>query len=260
MIHHHRFIWLLAVVLFVLPGCGQQTTQVVVSNETPAEPAILEVSPQNITALQPEQVEKEAEAQTSSEQPNEKQKDPAELAKESVQVMENSEKATDKQRTAADQNKPAEQAVAAQSPNKQTDAVPPTAPPPPPKATKVNGAGQPIISFSDFFDSDDRSTPSDRFWDLKGTEVEIKGFMGEVISMEKHWFLLIPEPGAECPFDNEDGTLWNEIMIVFVNKDDKLRYTQGPLKVKGTLDVGIKVDQSGYRTMFRLQNASFESM
>lgn len=124
-------------------------------------------------------------------------------------------------------------------------------------APKSNGN---VISFGEFFDGDNRTTPSNKFWDLKGQQVEIKGYMGEVLSLEKHWFLLIPAPGAECPFDSGNGQLWNEIMIVFVKDGDKLRYTRGPLKVKGTLDVGIKVDQSGYRTMFRLQNASFETM
>lgn len=116
------------------------------------------------------------------------------------------------------------------------------------------------ISFGEFFDGGNRTTPSNKFWDLTGKQVEIKGYMGEVISLEKNWFLLIPAPGAECPFDNGNGQLWNEIMIVFVKDGEKLRYTRGPLKVKGTLDVGVKVDQSGYRTMFRLQNATFESI
>lgn len=122
---------------------------------------------------------------------------------------------------------------------------------------KVSPDGNPIVSFGEFFDGDDRTTPSDKFWDLSGKQVEIKGFMGEVLSLDKHWFLLIPAPGAECPFDNGDGTLWNEIMIVFVKDGESLRYTRGPLKIIGTLDVGVKVDQSGYRTMFRMQNATF---
>ncbi|USG66318.1 hypothetical protein NDK47_03010 [Brevibacillus ruminantium] len=287
MIHSRQIVWLLAAVLLVLPGCGKQTAQVVVSEEAPApdlaeanpalaEPAISE-EPQENPEMQPEQAETKTEAETeagtpppsetndpledaqaSSEQQDEKQKTPADSAKEPVRAK--SAKPTNQQAAGAAPNKPAKPAVAVQSPKKQTDAVAAAASPPPPKATKVNAEGKPIISFNDFFDNGDRSTPSDRFWDLKGTEVEINGFMGEVISLEKHWFLLIPEPGAECPFDNDDGTLWNEIMIVFVKKEDKLRYTQGPIKVKGTLDVGIKVDQSGYRTMFRLQNASFETM
>ncbi|WP_251037715.1 hypothetical protein [Paenibacillus albidus] len=117
--------------------------------------------------------------------------------------------------------------------------------------------GPPAIEWGGFFDGSDQTRPSEQFWDLSGSEVTIKGFMGEVLSFEKNWFLLIPEPGAECPFDNGDETYWNKIMIVFVPEGSKLRHTSDPLQIKGRLDVGIKIDESGYKTMFRLYDASF---
>ncbi|WP_052380304.1 hypothetical protein [Paenibacillus camerounensis] len=116
------------------------------------------------------------------------------------------------------------------------------------------------IDWNGFFDGGDQTRPSEYFWDLSGSKVKIKGFMGEVLSFEKNWFLLIPEPGAECPFDNGDETYWNKIMIVFVPAGDKLRYTSGPLEITGRLDVGIKIDESGYKTMFRLYDASYKSL
>src|SRR5690606_31009490 len=71
-----------------------------------------------------------------------------------------------------------------------------------PQAAEESKKTGPVkIGWSEFFDGDDQTTPSDRFWDLSGSTVTIKGFMGEVLSFEKNWFLLIPEPGAECPFD-----------------------------------------------------------
>ncbi|MFF2155869.1 hypothetical protein ACFVVQ_11195 [Paenibacillus chitinolyticus] len=121
-------------------------------------------------------------------------------------------------------------------------------------------SSSPVLKWTEFFDDEKQATPSNKFWDLNGKSVEIRGFMGEVLSFDKHWFLLIPAPGAECPFDNGDETYWNKIMIVFVPKETKLRYTSGPLKIKGRLDVGIKIDESGYKTMFRLYDASFESI
>lgn len=120
--------------------------------------------------------------------------------------------------------------------------------------------GNTAIDWTGFFDGDDQTRPSEHFWDLSGQQVTIKGFMGEVLSFEKNWFLLIPEPGAECPFDNGDETYWNKIMIVFVPEGSKLRYTSGPLEISGRLDVGIKIDESGYKTMFRLYDASFRSL
>ena len=126
--------------------------------------------------------------------------------------------------------------------------------------TKPERLGVTGIGWSDFFDGEDQTRPSERFWDLHGSQVTIKGFMGEVLSFEKNWFLLIPEPGAECPFDNGDETYWNKIMIVFVPEDVKLRYKSAPLQITGRLDVGIKIDESGYKTMFRLYDASFKEI
>lgn len=127
-------------------------------------------------------------------------------------------------------------------------------------ALAASPAGNTDIDWNGFFDGDDQTRPSEQFWDLSGSRVKIKGFMGEVLSFEKNWFLLIPEPGAECPFDNGDETYWNKIMIVFVPEGSKLRHTSGPLEISGRLDVGIKIDESGYKTMFRLYDASFKSL
>jgi hypothetical protein len=44
-------------------------------------------------------------------------------------------------------------------------------------------------------------------------------------------------------------------------KDKKgLRFTSGPLRLKGRLDVGIKVDELNYKAMFRLYDATFKRM
>lgn len=114
------------------------------------------------------------------------------------------------------------------------------------------------LSWNEFFDNELQNTPSQKFWDLQGQQVVIDGFMGEVLSFDGGWFLLIPAPGAECPFDNGDETYWNKIMIVFVKEKEGLRFTGGPLRITGRLDVGIKVDESNYKTMFRLYDAAFE--
>lgn len=149
------------------------------------------------------------------------------------------------------------------SPSPQASSLPEVSPAPTATAVaqlKTSSTGHTAIDWNGFFDGSDQTRPSEQFWDLSGSEVTIKGFMGEVLSFEKNWFLLIPEPGAECPFDNGDETYWNKIMIVFVPEGSKLRHTSGPLQITGRLDVGIKIDESGYKTMFRLYDASFKSI
>jgi len=116
------------------------------------------------------------------------------------------------------------------------------------------------ISWGEFFDDGDQTKPSERFKSLKGEKVSIEGWMGEVLHLRQGWFLLIKEPGGECPFCTEDESFWNEILIVFVDDPSTLRYTKEPLLVEGTLDVGIKIDESNYKTMFRLYDATFKPM
>lgn len=123
-----------------------------------------------------------------------------------------------------------------------------------------NERGALPIGWDSFFDGEDVTKPSTLFKQLRGERVEITGWMGEVLSLGQGWFLLIPAPGADCPFCSEDGQFWNKIMIVFVEDASTLRYTREHLRVTGTLDVGIKVDESNYKTMFRLYDAKFESI
>ncbi|PZE20840.1 hypothetical protein [Paenibacillus xerothermodurans] len=115
-----------------------------------------------------------------------------------------------------------------------------------------------FLTWKEFFDDDKQSQPSAKFKQFNGQNVVIDGYMGEILSMDKGWFLLIPRPGAECPFDNGDQSYWNSIMIVFVKDKEQLRHTNGALRVTGRLDVGVKQDESGYKTMFRLYDAEFE--
>ncbi|WP_034672082.1 hypothetical protein [Ectobacillus panaciterrae] len=115
------------------------------------------------------------------------------------------------------------------------------------------------INWDDFFDNGDQTKPSKKFAGMNGKKVVMEGYMGELISMKGGWFLLIPQPGAECPFCSNDQSYWNRIMIVFVKEPNHLRLIPGKVRVTATLDVGAKQDQSGYTTMFRLYHATFES-
>lgn len=160
--------------------------------------------------------------------------------------------------TAPPQEQAAPQATAA--PEAKPQAAATTQPAPSEKGADTAKKDDKTIQWSEFFDDEKQDTPSERFWDLNGKTVTIRGYMGEVLSFEKHWFLVIPAPGAECPFDNGDETYWNKIMIAFTDKGEKLRYTAGPMEITGRLDVGIKIDESGYKTMFRLYNASFTKL
>ncbi|WP_231586866.1 hypothetical protein [Paenibacillus sp. E194] len=55
-------------------------------------------------------------------------------------------------------------------------------------ASKSKPAYSSTLQWSEFFDNEKQNTPSDKFWDLSGQQVTIKGYMGEVLSFDKHWF------------------------------------------------------------------------
>jgi hypothetical protein len=127
-----------------------------------------------------------------------------------------------------------------------------------PPPAEAQGEAVPL-SWGEFFDNGDQTKPSEKFQSLSGKKIEFEGYMGEIISMNDGWFLLIEKPGAECPFCSNDQTFWNKIMIIFVKNPEHLRYIPGKVKITGTFDVGPKKDESGYVTMFRVYHATFES-
>lgn len=287
---HHRITKFITsgcmiVMLILLAGCGEQKSEELVGSFN--EGAIITVEPvasvTKLATIPTHSTEKNIENIRSDEQielqTNHKDNGTIQSASPSAQVSKEDESTVP---TATPSSKPTEQ-VSKQQPDQQSsstqaatnnqsfknldpiptstpnlESIKPTAEP---QKEKTKSKYQ-SISWSGFFDNEEQNTPSDDFWDLSeaNTTVQIKGFMGEILSLDKNWFLLIPEPGAECPFDNGDETYWNKIMIVYVKDGTKLRYTSKPLQITGRLDVGIKVDESGYKTMFRLYDAKFEEI
>ncbi|NOU85237.1 hypothetical protein GC102_05500 [Paenibacillus sp. LMG 31460] len=257
-----QFIIGLSIFALILSGCGQKKTetagqsfgnvsQTTISSvspsnspspkETPAvsKPAVSE-TPEAVVPLVTPKPEKEAAASTTA-----KDNKPTSLPSPKV----------------SEHPASVEEGAAAKAANTAaTPVVEPKQLEDPANAKKKPASLSNEINWTQFFDNDKQDKPSEKFWDMSGKTVQIKGFMGEVLSFDKHWFLLIPKPGAECPFDNGDETYWNKIMIVFVPDNVKLRYTSGPLLITGKLDVGVKLDESGYKTMFRLYDASFEKI
>ncbi|WP_246362070.1 hypothetical protein [Paenibacillus alba] len=258
----------LCVLLVTLTGCGQtkkesagqsfgsvtQTAAATIEPSSPPDSAISSLKPAASTAPivsspTPAPIVKEEESKPAA--PKDAQATPIPSAKASEQKT--------VEETAPVQAKEGKAAATAQaSATPAADAKPKDEKPAAEKPKPASLSNE--INWTQFFDDDKQDKPSNAFWDMSGKTVQIKGFMGEVLSFDKHWFLLIPKPGAECPFDNGDETYWNKIMIVFVPDSVKLRYTSGPLLITGKLDVGIKLDESGYKTMFRLYDASFEKI
>lgn len=115
------------------------------------------------------------------------------------------------------------------------------------------------ITWDTFFDNNLQNEPSEHFRSLNGKKVELVGFMGEALDFKGGWFILIEKDDGECPFCSVDESFWNKVMVVFVENKNYLRNIPGPVKVTGTLDVGVREDETGYKTMFRIYHTQFKS-
>ncbi len=116
-----------------------------------------------------------------------------------------------------------------------------------------------VIQWEDFFDTEAQNEPSAKFKKLDGKKVELIGYMGDGLSISDGWFLMIKTQNGDCPFCSADESYWNEVMVIYVKNKNYLRNIQGKVKVTGTLDVGVRKDETGYKTMFRLYHTDFSS-
>ncbi|TYS17682.1 hypothetical protein FZC78_07420 [Rossellomorea vietnamensis] len=117
----------------------------------------------------------------------------------------------------------------------------------------------PVITWQDFFDDSSQSEPSEKLKALNGQKVKITGFMGDALDFKGGWFLMIETDGGDCPFCSADESYWNKVMVIFAKNKNYLRNIPGGVEAEGILDVGIKEDETGYNTMFRLYDAEFRS-
>ncbi|MGL4523239.1 MAG: hypothetical protein ACRCWQ_11865, partial [Bacilli bacterium] len=97
------------------------------------------------------------------------------------------------------------------------------------------------------------------FKKLNGKKIELSAYMGEILELKDGWFLAIEQPGGECPFCSADGNFWNKIAVVYVKEKQFLRYVPEQMKITGTLDVGVRKDETGFKTMFRIYHAEFSA-
>jgi hypothetical protein len=120
------------------------------------------------------------------------------------------------------------------------------------------------IKFSEFFLNKDTYYPgiglgpelqiAPRLQELKGKQVELLAYMAPVLPNDGSFFLAIKDPFGECPFCSNSFD-WAGITTVFVKKGIRQEYLGGAVRIVGRLDVGKKVDESGFDSYVRIYDA-----
>ena len=94
---------------------------------------------------------------------------------------------------------------------------------------------------------------SPKLLSLNGQRVEIFGFMDGILPRDGMYFMILKEPLIGCPFHSVDFD-WASFAAVFLKKGTN--YVDGPIKVTGRLDVGRKVDDTGFTSYVRIYDAT----
>ena len=93
---------------------------------------------------------------------------------------------------------------------------------------------------------------SPKLLSLHGRSIEILGFMDGLLPRDGMFFMILREPLIGCPFHAVDFD-WASFAAVFLKKGTS--YMDGPIKVRGRLDVGRKSDETGLISYVRIYDA-----
>jgi hypothetical protein len=102
---------------------------------------------------------------------------------------------------------------------------------------------------------------SEKTRSLDHKEVQILGFMAPPLKPEVTFFVLTRAPVALCPFCNSDADWPSDIIVVYPRKREGWTQDGLPVAVKGTLEVGSKVDrETGFVSLVRVVDAEVRSI
>jgi hypothetical protein len=116
------------------------------------------------------------------------------------------------------------------------------------KLTKENGVTQ--IRFKDTLSVDQLKT-------LDGKKVSITGFMSTISPLNGEYIYLINMPYQSCPFCKPNTKQLVNTMAIYAKKGDTFPFTDVPVKMTGTLQIGQFTDVVGYTYPVQLIDATY---
>lgn len=93
---------------------------------------------------------------------------------------------------------------------------------------------------------------SPKLLSLQGHGIEILGFMDGLLPRDGMFFMVLREPLIGCPFHAVDFD-WASFAVVFLKRGTN--YIDGPIRVRGRLDVGKRADETGLESYVRIYDA-----
>jgi len=112
------------------------------------------------------------------------------------------------------------------------------------------------ITFKDLVENHEgQRIISSKAEELNGDVVTIEGWMSPLSPLKEGFFYLINVPGDNCPFCAGLEVDYRDVVIVYLEGGKAYDFTDDPISVTGTFDVGEKEDREGY---FRIAVANLK--
>ncbi len=93
---------------------------------------------------------------------------------------------------------------------------------------------------------------------LDGKAVTLTGYMATLSPLSGDYIYLMNMPYQSCPFCIPNTTQLANTMAVYAAKGNSFDYTDRPVRISGTMEVGDFTDDYGYQYGYRIKDASYE--
>ncbi len=93
---------------------------------------------------------------------------------------------------------------------------------------------------------------------LNGKKVSISGYMATLSPISGKFIYLMNMPYQSCPFCVPYTTELANTIAVYAKSGDTFDFTDRPIKVTGTLEVGDFTDEFSYEYKYRIADAAYE--
>lgn len=95
---------------------------------------------------------------------------------------------------------------------------------------------------------------------LQGKTVSILGYMATLSPVSGAYMYLMNLPYQSCPYCVPNTNQLSNTMAVYAPDGKKFDFTDGPIRVTGTLELGDFTDEYSYTYNYRITNASYRTV
>lgn len=102
---------------------------------------------------------------------------------------------------------------------------------------------------------------SEKVKQLAGEQTAITGFMAPPLKAESDFFVLTEIPMALCPFCSTDADWPDNILVVYLDRQQTFVQFNRPIEAQGVLEYGPWRDpDTGFLSLLRLRQAAFKEV